>query len=56
MNAAESVLIINSQNDSSASGVICVKAGTFAGKTAYRQINVTFVRENGIWKLDNVLG
>lgn len=56
VNAAESVLIINSQNDSSASGVICVKAGTFAGKTAYRQINVTFVRENGIWKLDNVLG
>ena len=56
VNAAESVLIINSRNDSSASGVICVKAGTFAGKTAYRTISVAFVKENGIWKLDSVLG
>lgn len=53
--ASETALVINSQSAGTASGVLYIKAGSFGGKTAYRSVNVSFVKENGVWKLDTVL-
>ncbi len=53
--ADNSVLVINSENNNSASGVLYIKAGNFNGKTAYRSLEVSFVFENGAWKLDSLL-
>lgn len=53
--ADETVLVISSERDSSASGMLYIKAGSFGGKTAYRSVNVNFVKENGAWKLDSIL-
>lgn len=55
LNAADTALVISSENGSEADGVLYIKAGTFAGKTAYRSVNVRFVKENGFWKLDAIL-
>ena len=55
LNAADTALVISSENGSSADGVLYIRAGTFAGKTAYRSMNVKFVKENGFWKLDTIL-
>ena len=55
ISADETELVITSQNSTSASGVLYVKAGTFGGKTAYRSVNVSFLLDNGTWKLDTVL-
>ncbi|MBE6902091.1 MAG: hypothetical protein E7478_06415 [Ruminococcaceae bacterium] len=49
-------LVISSTGDSTASGTLFIKAGSFGGKTAYRSISVTFVMENGTWKLDSIIG
>lgn len=51
----KTLLVINSQSDVSAAGQLFIEAGTFAGRTAYRSVNVTFVYENGAWKLDTLL-
>ncbi len=55
MNAADTALVISSENGYAAEGVLYVKAGTFAGRTAYRSMNVRFVKEDGFWKLDTIL-
>ena len=52
---SDTALVVSSENGSSADGVLYVRAGTFAGKTAYRSVNVKFVKENGFWKLDTIL-
>ena len=48
-------LVINSSDENSAKGIVYVKTGPFAGKTAYRGISVSFVREDGVWKLDTII-
>lgn len=55
INARDTALVISSENSSTASGVLYVKAGVFSGRTAYRSVNVKFVKENGFWKLDSLL-
>ena len=55
VSADDTALVISSQTDSAANGVLYVKAGSFGGRTAYRSINVSFVKENGTWKLDTIL-
>lgn len=55
VNAGDTELVINSQSERSASGVLYIKAGSFGGRTAYRSVNVAFMLENGSWKLDTVL-
>ena len=55
LNAADTALVISSEDGSAAEGVLYVRAGTFAGRTAYRSMNVRFVNENGFWKLDTIL-
>lgn len=51
----KSVLVINSQSETKASGMLFIEAGSFGGRTAYRSVSVSFVNENGSWKLDTVL-
>ena len=51
----KTLLVINSQSDASAAGQLFIEAGSFAGRTAYRSVNVTFVFENSAWKLDTLL-
>ncbi len=48
-------LVITASDNTTASGTLYVKVGTFCGKPAYRTINVSFVKENGVWKLGNIL-
>ncbi len=48
-------LVINELSDSSASGMMYIEAGTFGGRLAYRSVSVSFVTENGGWKLDKIL-
>lgn len=55
ISASDTALVISSQSGTSASGVLYIKAGAFGGKTAYRSVNVSFIMENGSWKLDTVL-
>ena len=54
---AESIeLVINSNNGTSATGILYIKAGVFGGKAAYRSVNISFVLENNCWKVDTVIG
>lgn len=55
INAPDTALVISSENSASADGVLYIRAGVFSGRTAYRSLNVKFVKENGFWKLDTVL-
>lgn len=52
---ADTRLVITSQNDTSASGILYVKAGTIGGRTAFFAKQVSFVYENGAWKLNVVI-
>ncbi len=52
---SKSVLSITNQTENSASGMLYIEAGSFGGRTAYRSVSVSFVKENGAWKLDTVL-
>ena len=49
-------IVISSVGENTASGTLFIKAGSFGGKTAYRAVNISFVRENGVWKLDCIIG
>lgn len=49
-------LVINSNNGTTASGVLYIKAGVFGGKTAYRSMNISFVLENNSWRVDTIIG
>lgn len=55
LRVADTRLVVNSVGDTQANGVLYIKAGTFGGKLAYRAVNVSFVREDGVWKLDTVI-
>lgn len=55
ISAADTALVINSQSGNTAGGVLYIKAGSFGGKIAYRSVNVSFLLENGCWKLDTIL-
>lgn len=55
VNTSDTVLVINSNNGASASGMLYIRAGSFAGKTAYRSVSVSFTKSNGRWKLDSVI-
>lgn len=56
ISVSDTVLVVNNADSGSASGVLYIRAGSFNGKTAYRSVNVSFVYENGSWKLDSLLG
>lgn len=53
--AGSMFLVISSQNSDTASGMLYIEAGTFAGKQAYRSVSVEFVKENGAWKLNTII-
>ncbi len=55
ISAKDIELVISTSDDNTASGVAYIRAGSFAGKTAYRSMNVSFVREDGVWKLDTII-
>ncbi len=55
VSAGDTELVISSQSEKAASGVLYIRAGSFGGRTAYRSVNVSFMFENGSWKLDTVL-
>lgn len=56
IDAEDIELVINSSNGTAASGVLYIKAGVFGGKTAYRSTNISFVLENGSWRVDTIIG
>ncbi len=45
-----------SSDENTAVGVLYVKAGTYLKKTAYLSYNIKLIRENGVWKMDSVIG
>lgn len=55
VNTSDTVLVISSNNGASASGMLYIRAGSFAGKTAYRSVSVSFTKSDGRWKLDSVI-
>lgn len=55
IDAGSVILLINEKNDSSAAGIMYIEAGSFGGRTAYRCVSVSFVKENGGWRLNNIL-
>lgn len=56
IDAASVQLVISERTADSASGMMYVECGTFGGRIAYRSTAVTFVKENGSWKLDCIVG
>ena len=56
IDAASVQLVISERTEDSASGLMYVECGTFGGRIAYRSTAVTFVKENGSWKLDCIAG
>lgn len=55
ISVSDTVLTISGRNETTAQGVLYIRAGTFCGRTAYTTRNVEFVKENGSWKLNTVL-
>lgn len=55
VNTSDTVLVISSNNGASASGMLYIRAGSFAGKNAYRSVSVSFTKSDGRWKLDSVI-
>lgn len=55
VNTSDTVLVISSNNGASASGMLYIRAGSFAGKNAYRSVSVNFTKSDGRWKLDSVI-
>lgn len=51
INADDCILFIDEQGTTTANGTVYIKAGTIGGKTAYTSIDISFVAENGLWKL-----
>lgn len=54
IDAGSVILVISEKNEGSAAGMMYVEAGSFGGRTAYRCVSVSFVRENGGWRLNNI--
>lgn len=54
ISVSDTVLSV-SVNGNTASGILFVKAGSFGGKTAYVSYSIKLVKENGSWKLDNII-
>ncbi len=55
LRTSDTRLTIGSVSENTANGVLYIKAGTFGGKLAYRAVNVSFILENGVWKLDTII-
>lgn len=55
VDAGSVLLVISEKNESSAAGTMFVEAGNFGGRTAYRSVSVSFVKENGGWRLNTIL-
>lgn len=55
IDAADVKLVISSSGEDSASGTMYIESGTFGGRIAFRSMSVSFVKENGVWKLDCIL-
>lgn len=56
INADDCILAINNQNADTANGTVYINIGTIGGKTAYTSIDISFIAENGLWKLAAPLG
>lgn len=52
----DTALVITSQGDFSASGTLYVKMGSFCSKSGWAAYEVRFVKENGCWKMNTVVG
>ncbi len=48
-------LVTKNYDENSASGTAYIKIGSIAGKTAYRAVNINFIREGSLWKLDTII-
>lgn len=55
IDVSDTVLVISNESENSASGMLYIRAGSFAGKTAYRSVSVSFTKVNERWKLNSVL-
>ena len=55
INVSDTTLVISSETADSASGMLYIRAGSYAGRTAYRSISVSFAKVNGSWKLDSII-
>ncbi len=53
--AKDTELVISYEGSEAATGILYIRAGSFGGKTAYRTVKVTFLNENGFWKLDTII-
>lgn len=49
-------LVITANGDSAAEGTLYVRTGSYCGKSGWYACAVSFVKENGAWKLNSVLG
>lgn len=54
--ADKTELVISSNDGTTAAGTLYIKIGSICGTTAYRIVDVQFLRENGSWKLDTIIG
>ena len=55
VSANKTQLVITYEDSVSAIGTLYIKAGTFCGTPAYSTANVSFVKEDGVWKLGNII-
>ena len=55
IDAGSVLLVINERTDEKCSGMMYIESGLFGGSLAYRSVSVSFVMENGSWKLDGLL-
>lgn len=49
-------LVIDGSDGASAQGTLYIRAGSYCGKSGWYAYAVSFVKENGSWKLDCILG
>lgn len=56
ISVSDTVLVITTNNGASANGLLYVRAGSFGGKPAFLPYSVRLVKENGAWKVDNIIG
>lgn len=49
-------LVISSQGDFSAAGTLYVRAGSYCTNSGWIAYDVSFVKENGCWKMNTVIG
>ena len=55
INVSDTLLVVNSQNESSADCSLYIKTGTYGGNSGYYVRNVKLSVENGVWKCDGII-